>query len=329
MPASGHRTVLSVVRRSAGKLLRTVVAAVLLYYIFSYIGLQTVITAINRADSSVLWLAFLVAIIVQLVVSYRLKRLTDVQGLHLPTSLVFEVNLATRFYGLFLPGGNLTALLIRIFKFTRERSQVASVVVSLFADRIMATLSLCILGLVFWAQAQPQPDELWLLVFALATTACLVPTCVLFFQSFSPGLYRLARLLHRLSPGLREKLSYAFQRSRQTSGKVLVSSFTLSVMAHLVGIVCYWLIAQSLDMELSLLVIAWIRSGMMLVTLLPVTIAGLGVREVAALMLLQHYGVESDIAVAFSMLVFAATVVGIALLGGLTEAWRFVYSRGR
>ncbi len=62
---------------------------------------------------------------------------------------------------------------------------------------------------------------------------------------------------------------------------------------------------------------------MILVTLLPITIAGLGVREVAALLLLQHYGVTPDIAIAFSMLVFATTIFGIGLLGGLTEAWRF------
>jgi len=329
MPTLDQRAAWSVVPGSAKKLLRILVAAILLYYIFSYVGLQTVISAIGGANLSILWLAFFVAIIVQLVVSYRLKRLTDVQGLCLPTLLVFEVNLATRFYGLFLPGGNITALLIRISKFTRERSQITSVVVSLFADRIMATLSLCVLGLFFWTQAQPQPDGLWLLVFALATTACLIPTYFLFIQSFSPKSGRLAPLLQRLSPSLREKLTRAFQRSCQTGGKVLVSSLTLSVMAHLIGIVGYWLIAQSLGMELSLLLIAWIRSGMMLVTLLPITIAGLGVREVAALILLQHYGVESDIAIAFSMLVFTVTVVAIGLLGGLTEAWRFVYSGGQ
>jgi len=61
----------------------------------------------------------------------------------------------------------------------------------------------------------------------------------------------------------------------------------------------------------------------MLATLLPVTIAGVGVREVAAIILLQHYGVEPDTAIAFSMFFFAITVFGIGLLGGLTEAWRF------
>jgi uncharacterized protein (TIRG00374 family) len=329
MRASDHGSGRPVYFGRAKKLLRILVAAVLLYSIFSYIGLQTVLSAIGGADKSVLGLAFLTAIAVQLIVSYRLKRLTDVQGLDLPTLLVFEVNLTTRFYGLFLPGGNVTALLIRIFKFTRERSQLTSVVVSLFADRITATLSLCMLGLVLWPLAQPHPDVWWLAVFALATLACAIPTYLVFIQPASPWLARLATPIQRFTPKLWGKLSCVLQRSRQTGGKDLVSSLALSVLAHAVGIVGYWLIAQSLGMAVSLLTIAWIRSGMMLVTLLPVTIAGLGVREVAALLLLQHYGVESDLAVAFSMLVFAATIIGIGLLGGLAEARRFVYPDNR
>lgn len=319
----------SVGRGSARKALRITVSAALLSYIFLHIGLQTVITAIGRANISVLSLAFIAALIVQFIASYQVKYLTDVQQLRLPTLLVFEVELATRFYGLFLPGGNVTALPIRILKFTSKRSQITGVVVSLFADRIIATLSLCGLGLVFWALARPQPDELWLRIFALATVVCLVPTYALFVRPFSPKVHQFAQPLRRHWPNVWEKLSYAFQSSRQSGGKVLISSLTLSVGAHLVSIVGYWLIAQSIGMALSLPVVAWIRSGMMLATLLPITFAGLGVREGAALVLLQRYGIDSDDAVAFSVLVFAATVVWIAFLGGLTEAWRFAHSRNR
>lgn len=296
---------------------------ILLYYVFSQIGLDTVIGAIDNADIQLLCIAFLVAVIVQLIVSYRLKRLTDMYDLNFSALLVFEVNLATRFYGLFLPGGNFTALLIRIFKFTRERSQIASVVMSLLADRIVATLSLCILGLLFWVLVQPRPDSLWLITFTLATMGCLVLTYILFIQLFSHEAGRITRILQRLSPALWEKLTGILKNSNQEGRKILPNSLWLSVAAHLLGIVGYWLVAQSLDMTLTLLMIAWIRSGIILVTLLPITIAGLGVREVAALLLLQQYGVEPDVIIAFSMLVFATTILGIGLLGGLAEAWRF------
>lgn len=311
------------------RLLRITVAVILLYYIFSQIGLDTVISAIYNADKQLLFIAFLIAVIVQLVVSYRLKRLTDMYDLNLSALLVFEVNLATRFYGLFLPGGNFTALLIRIFKFTRERSQIASVVMSLLADRIVATLSLCILGLLFWVLVQPQPDNLWLVTFTLATMGCLLLTYILFIQLFSHEDGRVTRILQRLSPALWEKLTGILKNSNRESHKILPNSLWLSVAAHLLGIVGYWLVAQSLDMTLTLLIIAWIRSGIILVTLLPITIAGLGVREVAALLLLQQYGVEPDVIIAFSMLVFATTIFGIGLLGGLAEAWRFIWGSNR
>lgn len=316
-------------RNSVTKLLRITVAVILLYYIFSQIGLDTVIGAIGNADIPLLCIAFLFAVFVQFVVSYRLKRLTDMYDLNLPALLVFEVNLATRFYGLFLPGGNFTALLIRIFKFTRERSQIASVVMSLLADRIAATLSLCFLGLLFWLLVQPRPDSLWLIAFTLATMGCLLLTYILFIQSFSHEAGRIARILQRLSPALWKKLTGILKNSNQGGDKILLNSLWLSVAAHLLGIVGYWLVAQSLDMTLTLLMIAWIRSGIILVTLLPITIAGLGVREVAALLLLQQYGVEPDVIIAFSMLVFATTIFGIGLLGGLAEAWRFIWGSNR
>jgi len=311
----------SAVVKIALKLLRIAVAGFLLYFIFTKIGLSTIIETMGSANLAVLVPALLATILVQLVAAYRLKLLIYAQGLDLQTSQVLEVNLAARFYGLFLPGGILTTTLLRAFKFTQNRSQFARVVTALFADRVLVTLALGFLGFLFCLPAQP--DGLWLLAFVATFTACLIPTYGLFIRPFSFESGRVMRLLQRLPAKLWTKLSDAFQRSRLGGRKLLVTSLALSVAAHLICTISYWLIAQSLDVPLSLLMIGCIRAGMMLATLLPITIAGVGVREVAAIILLQYYGVEPDTAIAFSMFVFAITVFGIGLLGGLTEAWRF------
>ena len=100
-------------------------------------------------------------------------------------------------------------------------------------------------------------------------------------------------------------------------------SIVISLLAHLIGTVGYWLLALSLDLELSLMAIGWIRAGMMLATLLPVSISGLGVREAASLVLLSYYGIPADAAIAYSLIVFMTSILFIGLLGGLAEAWRF------
>ena len=100
-------------------------------------------------------------------------------------------------------------------------------------------------------------------------------------------------------------------------------SIVISLLAHLIGTAGYWLLALSLGMELSLMAIGWIRAGMMLATLLPVSISGLGVREAASLVLLSYYNVPADAAIAYSLIVFMTSILFIGLLGGLAEAWRF------
>lgn len=158
----------------------------------------------------------------------------------------------------------------------------------------------------------------------VALAVGMIPTAVLFTHSVSFLPSRFVDSLQLLTPRWWEKMSAAVDRSRLTGGRILIQSLILSIAAHLIGTLAYWLIAKSLDMPLSLVTIGWVRAGMMLATLLPVTISGIGVREVASLVLLSQFGIEADISVTFSLLVFFTMVVGIGLLGGLIETWRWV-----
>jgi uncharacterized membrane protein YbhN (UPF0104 family) len=72
----------------------------------------------------------------------------------------------------------------------------------------------------------------------------------------------------------------------------------------------------------SVVSLAWIRSGMMLAAMLPVSFAGLGLREGASVFLLEMFGVSPQLAVAFSLLAFASTVLAVGLVGGLAEGAR-------
>ena len=309
-------------RVMAARLLRFVVALALLYYVVSEIGLANLLDKAATAHVTDLVIAFLVFVLIQVIGAIRQQWLIDAQGIRLPLTVVLEVNLAARFYGLFLPGGSITALLIRVFKFTRDGAELAGVVTALFADRLLATVSLCAVGLAFWLPVQA--SGWWLTAFIVALAAGLIPLAVLFTHSVSIVPGRLAASLQRLAPRWWEKISTAVHRSRISGSRILIQSLVVSIIAHLIGTLGYWLIAKSLDMPLSLVAVGWVRAGMMLATLLPVTISGIGVREIAGLVLLSQFGIESDTSVTFSLLVFATMVVGVGLLGGLIEAWRWV-----
>ena len=54
--------------------------------------------------------------------------------------------------------------------------------------------------------------------------------------------------------------------------------------------------------------------------MIPISIAGLGVREGLLILLLRPFAVLDEEALAFSLLVFAVNVVLVGLLGDLIEA---------
>ena len=74
--------------------------------------------------------------------------------------------------------------------------------------------------------------------------------------------------------------------------------------------------------------IGWVRSVVLLIGMLPVALAGFGVREGSLIAALQPYGVTAAQAVALSFLLFGRDLLSAAV-GGLAEARSFLRRPGR
>ncbi len=104
----------------------------------------------------------------------------------------------------------------------------------------------------------------------------------------------------------------------------LSALFLLSCILHIFGIVSYYLISVAMGLNLSFVSIGWVRSTVILVTLIPVSISGIGLREGAMVLLLSLYNIQANDALAYSFVIFSVTVLGIGIIGGLFEATRLL-----
>lgn len=77
--------------------------------------------------------------------------------------------------------------------------------------------------------------------------------------------------------------------------------------------------AISVNIDLDFSAIAWIRSLVLLLALIPVTIAGLGVRELSFIALLDQYDITSNLALSYAMASFIVQIV-IGVAGSIIEA---------
>jgi uncharacterized membrane protein YbhN (UPF0104 family) len=307
---SGAREAVSHGWRTA---LRLLVAIAVLGALFRWIPLREVLAVLRGADPSSVALAFAWVLALQAAVAFRLRVLAESQGLGLSTLAAFEINLATRFYGFFLPGGSFTGIAIRVFRLSRQPRDWAAAGVVMLADRTLATASLCAMGAIFWVAARPPHSTPWL-VPMLAVAGGLGLLCIPFFSG------RGASATRRLP--LPISLRSALGRSRLSAADLL-PVVAASVCAHLFGTAVYVCLSRALGLEIGFAAMGWVRAAVLLATLLPVSIAGLGVREGAAVLLLAPHGIGDAAALAFALLVFAVSEVAVSGLGGLVEAVRF------
>jgi uncharacterized membrane protein YbhN (UPF0104 family) len=92
---------------------------------------------------------------------------------------------------------------------------------------------------------------------------------------------------------------------------------------HTLGIAAVYLLALSLNLDITFFDIAWIRAAVNILTMLPFSFAGLGIREVSIVFFLGEFGIKADAAMAFSLLIFL-NLTFLSLLGGVIEFLDFI-----
>lgn len=315
--------------RHASRIGRWLISAGLLYLVYQLVPFTGVLTALALARGSLVVLACVLVLAGQLVVAWRMKLLIEPQGIRVRTAQLLEINFACNWYSLVLPWGTVVNLAVRLRRLSRLQMRWTEILSALAIDRLLATAALAAIGLVFWlaagnsvgADASPHvtPDLIgWMMAVALAGTAFL--SIVFFHPAFAQLLQRNARRLSagRIGDTIRaQSLSVAAYQNASASELALV--LLLSVVPQLLGTVAHVLLGQSLGIVVDFTAWGWIRSAVVLATLIPVSVGGLGIRDGVLLYLLAQFGVPGDKALALATLIFGVMVVFPALIGGLLE----------
>ena len=302
-------------------ILRFAVAITIIVFLITKISVHDVVSSIISAKIEYVILALILTILAWIVTSYRLKFFTALQGLKISTFQAFEINLSTLFYGLFLPGGNLTGGFIKFYKLSIKDKKLSEAFIALALDRVFATLALCLVGLFFWLISSPKDLNMLavIMIFILLGLACF---CTLLFidreQRVIGWLFSLANKVY-FFPKL-NKLVENLSGLGKIPYRSLIFMVGISIASQLINVVVYFLLSESINLNIPLVTIGWIRSLVMLVTIIPISISGMGLREGSFIILLGAYGISEDSAFAYSILVFAITRIFTGLLGGLFEA---------
>ena len=210
------------------------------------------------------------------------------------------------FYGTALPG-QILGDVVKAYSLIRPNDNSAEIISIVLFDKITGLLSLTILtvlGLIL------MPEEISPIFIALS----LVLLVILILIVFSSNI--LFILLQRLS--LNIKINKNFLYSKKLSLKNIFISIILGFCFQIISVLIIRSLGHALGIEISIFCWFSITGLLSIVLILPMSLAGIGIRELTLITLLGLVGVPSSEAFILSILLLFLTLFG-ALIGFILD----------
>ena len=245
------------------------------------------------------------------------------RGIDARYGAVLAANLAGDFYSLSLPGGLAVGGAVRLIRLGRDGRGMSGVLAAIVVSRVqemLLQLSLALLAMC-WILGRLPAAGSWAAVIGLGTLATAGIYLALFNRTCRRwGFGLMTRWLPRRSrrAGRLRRLLVRAGRVRQVGALAHARLLAMGVLRHLLGAAAFLAFAAAAGVELGLAPALWTRGVTGITMLLPLSVAGLGLRELSYVALLGIFGVPPATALAVSLMVFATLLLNAAA-GGLIE----------
>lgn len=298
-------------------LLRLVGLALLIVLLWR-IDKGKLVATVGHADHSLVMLAMLMNIPLVCLRAARWQCLLWFQGIPYGVGNVMLSYWGSIFIGLLTPGrlGEFT----KAFHVSRDCGVgVGRALASVLVDRLCDLYILALIGGVALLSLTSGQTGSGLVGLVILGTLLTLPFVLLFYegtfrweQTWGLSLARFGRRLSAFYSWLLE-LRSGF---REMTWSSLCIAGAITVLAYVIFFVQCYLLAVALNLKVGVVLISYAVALGSLVTLLPVSISGLGTREAVIIACLGTGGIPAEAALSFSLLVFFV----FYLMGGLMGA---------
>lgn len=304
-----------------GKYIRFFVGIILMYLILRRIDLSQLKLIFSNVQFVYVFLILALLAMQTLIKAYKWHILMKAKNLNVPVTKIYQLDYVSTFLSLFFPS-SLSVDIFRGYGISKEmvtRKEAAS---SIIADRLVSLFALLFIasvGVILFFDLV-QNLKLVYLIFSILTALVLL-TVFLTSRSLSnifpnnEQKIRKFKILEKLN-ALRQSL--ANYKNHKVS---LLSVFTLSLLMQTSRVFIYFFAALALKNQLPLKYFFAYVPVIMLIIMLPISMAGIGVREGSFIYFFTTLGLTHATAFAISFLVSILVVVAV-LPGGIIYAFK-------
>ena len=305
-------------------ILRTSITFVLLVFLFARTDLASLLAIVRQASPIYLVASFLLFIFLNFLILLRWQALCNGLSLSVPLGRLLISYLSSNFFSLFLPStlGGDAARTIDISRYAQRPS--SAVLATVVLDRVggfFGLMTVLVLSLFFGRKFLNDPAVF--IVSLILSAIILFLTAVAFWGSFFNAIFQYIPF-----KGLKDYLYGIHQATSSFKGKprVLGLVWFLSFFIQAGLPLMYYLIALALDSRVSIIYFFIFVPVVTAISVIPVSIGGLGVRDTACVALFAKAAMPKETALAMSLANFGFILI-LGVIGGLVYV--FALSRRR
>lgn len=295
-------------------LLRIAIGTGILFALFKFIPYNELRNHIQQVNLPYVILAFLCFFSVYCISVIRWRILLKVFGLNINFKEAWLLLVAGLFFNLFAPSvvaSDVFRISILHIRNKNITSKVTSTIILSRTSGFLGLFTVACISLLFGSPVVREPEVLIALI-ALAALLCAM-LVVIFSETMAKwilfGVRWIPKLYNIIGPLLEQT---RFFRSHPL---VLLQTLIYSIIIHSGVIASFYIVALALGIQGKLLEMCSIVPIIMVLVLLPITIAGLGTRELGSVYFMSKIGITHSVALGISLINFVF-IIASSIIGG-------------
>ena len=298
---------------------KVIVAVAIMAWLFHRTNVEVVWLSVRDAHRVPILAGLILWLVTMVIAGWRWNRLLGILGIHIPVvSLICIVPIA-QFFSVFLPGSTGDDLTRMLYVSRLAPGRVAEACTTVLLDRFMGLVSVLLLDAFCvpwqWSLMSTSSQTRWIALGMLAAGALTCVGGAVFFLAGHPT-HRWFEKRLRLKPAhsLRDEAARIW--GVLCDNKLVVAKVIgAALITQLIHCGAFYLAGLSVGIHTPLLIWTTFVPIVLAANALPITIAGVGVREYLLVLFLGVIaGVNSERAIAASFVIFAMILV-MCLLG--------------
>jgi uncharacterized protein (TIRG00374 family) len=296
--------------------IRIFVSIVVLAALFTQVSFQDVANNLRRVSIAFVLFAWCYYALSQWISAYRWQLLLRARSVEVPLSELFSFYMIGMFANNFMPG-SIGGDVIKSYYLYRRTRKLQISVVSVFLERFTGLLGLCLLAIATLAIGYRYLRSTMVVTSVCGSAAFLVLIVLVLWQL--PNIVARVPIVTRFVP---KRLSvsaaelYGALASYQNHVRTLLAAVAVSVVLQLMLASYFSLASVAMGIPIDLIYFLLFLPAVTLVSLIPLSLGGLGIREASMVVLFGAAGISTSDVLAVSLTIHFINML-LSLWGGV------------